>query len=212
MTFTLSNSTDTGGSGIDDAGGSCTVNTNGARCTVTISDKAGNTTSCQSPAARIDTTPPTCGSWNPATQTWTRTSVNFTLSNSTDSQSGIQTAGGNCSVNQDGGNCQITIRDRAGNTRVCASPNARIDTTPPACDAWFIKSPPSTSFIQWNGQYDEGSIPWTKDEKTIYVTGTDTGGSGMSATQYNCPQTSDGVSIAFCTATISDRVGNTANC
>lgn len=212
VTFTLSNSTDTGGSGIDVDGGSCTVTVNGGRCSVTIRDNAGNTTSCQSPSARIDTTAPTCGTWNPATQGWGKTSINFTLSNSTDSQSGIDVAGGSCTVTQDGQNCQVTIRDRAGNTRSCNSPNGRIDNTPPVCEAWYIKSPPSTSFTHWNGQYDEGAIPWTKDKKEIYVTGTDTGGSGMSATQYFCPQTADGVSIAFCTATISDRVGNTAEC
>lgn len=155
VTFTLSDSTDAGGSGIDVDGGSCTVTVNGGRCSVTIRDKAGNTTSCQSPSARIDTTDPTCGTWNPATQGWGKTAITFTLSNSTDSQSGIDVAGGSCTVTQDGQNCQVTIRDRAGNTRSCSSPNGRIDNTPPLCVAWYIKSPPSTNFTEWNGAYDE---------------------------------------------------------
>lgn len=212
VTFTLSNSTDTGGSGIDVEGGSCTATYNGDNCQVTIRDHAGNTRTCTSPTAKIDNVDPSCGSWNPATTGWGKTSINFTLSNSTDGQSGIQTAGGTCTVNADGSNCQVTIEDKAGNTRVCTSPTGRIDSTPPACDTWSLKSPPSTTFTQWNGQYDEGSIPWTKDQKSIFVTGTDTGGSGMSATSYWCSETSQNVSVAFCTATISDKAGNTRVC
>ncbi len=50
QTFTLSGSTDSGGSGIQNSGGSCTTGTvNGATCTVTISDNAGNTRTCTSP-------------------------------------------------------------------------------------------------------------------------------------------------------------------
>lgn len=212
VTFTLSNSTDTGGSGIDVEGGSCTVTSNGNSCNVTIRDNAGNTTVCTSPNARIDTVDPSCGTWNPPSAGWGKSSVTFTLSNSTDGQSGIQVAGGSCNVTGNGSSCQVTIEDKVGNTRVCNSPVGRIDNTAPTCDAWNIRTPPSLTYTQWNGQYDEGSIPWSKDHKSIYVTGQDTGGSGMSASQFWCTQTNQDVSIAFCTATISDVAGNETVC
>lgn len=58
QTFTLTNSTDTGGSGIKISGGTCTTsNSNGDTCIVTISDNAGNTTDCVSPLNNIVPTP-----------------------------------------------------------------------------------------------------------------------------------------------------------
>lgn len=54
QTFTLSTSTDTWWSGINVAWDSCVVALNGQTCIVTISDRAGNTTDCVSPAAKID--------------------------------------------------------------------------------------------------------------------------------------------------------------
>ena len=52
--FTLSGSTDSGGSGINTAGGSCTTgSSNGSTCNVNISDNAGNTRACTSPPNNI---------------------------------------------------------------------------------------------------------------------------------------------------------------
>jgi len=65
QTFTLSGSTDSGGSGINVSGGSCSVTTNGGTCNVTISDNAGNTTTCTSPAAKIDNIAPTVTAFAP---------------------------------------------------------------------------------------------------------------------------------------------------
>ena len=63
QTFTLSDSTDTGGSGINVAGGSCTTGSNnGDTCTINISDNAGNSTTCTSPINRVDAAPPTINS------------------------------------------------------------------------------------------------------------------------------------------------------
>ena len=89
QSFALSGSTDTGGSGINTSGGNCTVTTNGGTCNVSISDNAGNGTTCTSPAAKIDTTAP---SPNPPTlscSATSQTSVSCTASTEADSQSGL---------------------------------------------------------------------------------------------------------------------------
>jgi prepilin-type N-terminal cleavage/methylation domain-containing protein len=60
QSFTLSGSTDTGGSLINTAGGNCTTAaSNNATCTVDISDNASNTVTCTSPVNRLETTLPT---------------------------------------------------------------------------------------------------------------------------------------------------------
>ena len=93
-TFTLSGSTDTGGSGISTAGGSCTTgSTNGATCTVTISDVAGNTRVCTSPANNIDAVAPSGGSisYSATTITSSTQSLSITVADGTDSLAGINT-------------------------------------------------------------------------------------------------------------------------
>ncbi len=57
--FTLSGSTDAGGSGIDIGGGVCNTGPNhGDQCVLEIKDQAGNTTLCPSPVNNIDIFPP----------------------------------------------------------------------------------------------------------------------------------------------------------
>ncbi len=130
-TFSLSSSTDAGGSGIFTGVGSCTTGSaNGATCTVTISDVAGNTTTCTSPVNRVDATAPTCGTWSPSASPWKVSGAQgFTLSGSTDAGgSGINVEGGSCTTGSTNGTtCTVTISDVAGNTRVCTSPVNRVD-------------------------------------------------------------------------------------
>lgn len=95
QTFTLSGSTDTGGSGISTSGGSCTTSsTNGSTCTVTISDVAGNTTTCTSPVNNVDTTAPSGGSisYSATTITSSTQSLSITVADGTDSLAGINTS------------------------------------------------------------------------------------------------------------------------
>jgi len=200
--FTLSGSTDSGGSGINVASGSCTTGTtNGATCTVTISDVAGNTRVCTSPVNNIDSTAPTCGTWSPASSPWkTSGSTTFTLSGSTDSGgSGINTAGGTCTTGaSNGATCTVTISDKVGNTRVCTSPVNNIDSTAPTCGTW---SPTSS--------------PWkTSGSTTFTLSGsTDSGGSGIRTIEGGSSSCTTGTTNgATCTKGISDNAGNTATC
>lgn len=68
-----------------------------------------------SPAAKIDKNAPTCG-------TWSSTGPTFTLTNSTDSESGINTAGGSCTVTSPATTCTVTISDKVGRETICTSP------------------------------------------------------------------------------------------
>jgi hypothetical protein len=54
--------------------------------------------------------------------------------------------------------------------------------------------------------------PWSKDNTQLFTVtaNSDTGGSGMSATSFQC--TAPATNGATCNAVISDNVGNTANC
>jgi hypothetical protein len=171
QTFTLSGSTDTGGSGISTAGGNCTTaNTNGATCTVGISDVAGNTRTCTSPINRIESTPPTCGTWAPTSSPWKTSGTQaFTLSGSTDTGgSGISTAGGNCTTGAANGNtCTVGISDIAGNTTTCTSPVNNVDPTPPSVSA------------------NNNSSTWFNYQRTATVSASDTGGSTLAEVRYN---------------------------
>lgn len=135
QTFTLSNSTDTGGSGIDVSGGTCiTEDGNGDTCTVTISDNAGNSRVCTSPVNRVDAINPTCGTWSPEISPWKSSGTQtFTLSYSIDSGgSGIIIASGDCTTGENHGDtCDVEIADGAGNTRICTSPVNRVDDQVP---------------------------------------------------------------------------------
>jgi hypothetical protein len=196
QTFTLSGSTDTGGSGINVAGGNCSVSTNGGTCNVTISDHAGNTTTCTSPAAKIDKTAPTCGSWAPSPVPWTNTTQTFTLSGSTDTGgSGINVSGGTCTVNTNGGTCNVTISDHAGNTTTCTSPAAKIDQTPPTCSITY--SPNKT---------------WSNVDVLATATCSDTGGSGCTVASQSQTFTHQPEGYTSHTFTVSDNAGNSGTC
>lgn len=76
----LTGSTDTGGSGIAVAGGTCMATLNGGTCTVTISDSAGNTRACSSPTGSNSQTA-ACLSKPSNTQWWNATeATSFTQS------------------------------------------------------------------------------------------------------------------------------------
>ena len=196
--FTLSGSTDAI-SGINTAGGSCTTGTaNGNTCTVTISDNAGNTTSCTSPVNNVDATLPTCGTWTPNPAAWKTTAATqtFTLASSTDSGgSGINVAGGSCNAtNTHGATCTVNISDNAGNTRTCTSPQNRIDTVNPVCGTW------SPSVSPWKAS---GGQEFTLSGSTDATSGINTAGG-------TC--TTGTVDGNTCSVTISDHAGRTTVC
>jgi|GEM_PF-1377490 len=199
-TFTLSGSTDnTGGSGINVSGGSCTTGaSNNYKCSVTITDIAGNTTSCTSPSNRLDTTAPTCGNWSPTSSPWKTSAATqtFDLSDSYDFGSGINVSGGSCTTaNTHDSVCTITISDQVGNTSTCTSPINRIDTQLPYCGSWN----PS-----WPTLKKSGTQTFTLSSSTDYDS------SGISISGGSC--TTAGTDGATCTVNISDRAGNTVAC
>lgn len=76
---------------------------------------------------KLDKTEPVCGTWTSGVQ---NAVITMTLADSTDELSQIKTAGGSCTAER-GGTCDVTIKDNAGNTKVCTSPLAINDETAP---------------------------------------------------------------------------------
>jgi hypothetical protein len=174
-----------------------TAGTNGATCTVTVYDVAGNSAvSAASPPNPVDLTAPSCGStWTPSSGTWhnTLTGTSFTLTGSTDTGgSGISAGSYNCTTaGTNGATCNATIGDNAGNTVSCGpSPTNNVDQTNPTTSA--LSANPS-------GWTNGGSA-------TITGTVSDAGGSGVAGYYHKCTSGgsytySAGSSISFSCST-----------
>ncbi|MFT4304251.1 MAG: hypothetical protein ACMXYG_06815, partial [Candidatus Woesearchaeota archaeon] len=213
--FTLSGSTDQGGSGINIAGGSCTTGSNhGDTCSVTISDNAGNTRICTSPINRIDNIPPHISA-SGSSNIWFNTQRVAVVSAS-DSGSGLAqvryswgtnqmnsacTSGGTVTSNGASLNAPISgttlylcARDNSGNVATWNG-NYRWETTAPICGSWS----PSESPWKWSG----GQL--------FTLSGsTDQGGSGINIAGGSCTTGSNHGDT--CSVTISDSAGNTRIC
>jgi|GEM_PF-2044072 len=177
-TFTLTGSTDTGGSGMAASSYPCTTGVNnGNTCTATVYDVAGNSAgSAASPPNRVDTTAPSCGTtWTPNPGPWhnTLTGTSFTLTGSTDTGgSGITASSYNCTTGPNNTNtCYATIGDNAGNTADCGpSPTNNVDQTNPS-----------------TGTLSANPSGWTNGSSaSITGTVTDAGGSGVAGYYYKC--------------------------
>ncbi len=198
QTFTNIWSSD-GASGLSPANTyNCSALTNGATCNIIISDNAGNTATCTSPAAKIDTVPPVCGTWTPSPVPWSGTTQTFTLSNSTDTTSWIQIAGWNCNAAVNWTTCMVLISDNAGNSTTCTSPVAKIDTTPPVCGSWT-----------------PGTDSTWRTSRTFNMSGITDSQSGPTSTTANCTdaiQSPNSSTKTTCNVTITDIVGNSTIC
>jgi prepilin-type N-terminal cleavage/methylation domain-containing protein len=225
--FTLSESTDTGGSLINVDGGSCTTgSTNGSTCTVNISDNATNSTVCASPVNRVDATAPT-------SPTITRTSasptnnatVDFSLS-AVDNESGMYQMQFSCNntnwttletyattkslnITNFATGCATTngtrtiyarFSNNAGGVSTTASTTVYYDTVAPVCTV------------------TGGSATWQNTTRTITGTCADTGGSGCPVASVTHDFTTDtntttaGPGSAGGTHTFYDNAGNTVVC
>ncbi len=102
------------------------------RYRLVAADNVGNLTRSAVCEVKVDLTDPVCGTWEPEEVTvWNRANVGqrFVLSDSTDTTSGINVAGGECTTGvANGDTCTITISDNAGRTSVCRSPINKVDT------------------------------------------------------------------------------------
>src|SRR5262249_20754081 len=105
---------------------------------VTVTDKAGNSATFDSPAVNIDKTPPTLG-WgapNPAPNGHRWNNHPPTLaSDASDATSGVDTTSPRSPLRfstEGAGQTQtVTVTDRAGNSATFTSPAFSIDMTPP---------------------------------------------------------------------------------
>ena len=173
--------------------------------TITIKDNAGNVNTCTNTYNKyIDIVAPTCGNnWSGESTTWAK-SRTITLSGSTDDLSGIastskKTINSETSPNQTikKAKVSITIKDNAGNEKICEKDNANIyvDNEKPACG-------------NWSGE----STSWTKNNRTIKVGCTDSG-SGCTASTYTVKTYKSGTTkkdnLSY---TIKDNVGNSNTC
>ncbi len=224
--FTLSGSTDSGGSGINVSGGPCTTGTtNGSTCSITISDNAGNTFSCTSPTNNIDTTAPTVSA-NNSSAGWYSSSPTITLSSSDSGGSGLSyskyiwnnSTGCSSSGTSYSNGATIAIPSQGANTLyLCGLDNAgntgtwsgayNLDTTAPSS----LSLSPSSSITN-------------NTNITVSFSATDSGGSGLSGYKYcyttngtTCSPVTSGPSVTFSSVgsytvcfNAADNAGNTS--
>lgn len=113
---------------------------------IKLKDSVGNESEVYFDSIILDTIPPICGTWEPSNPNWTNENRTFMLSGSTDTGgSGILVSGGSCEVSINGGTCTVNISDSAGNSRICTSPQAKIDTTSPTGSVVINSGANSTS-------------------------------------------------------------------
>ena len=98
---------------------------------ITIMDSAGNIRSCMVPV-RLDRTPPVCGVATTPNPSWSNASSRSQGISCSDSLSGCTQSVFTQTFTAESLNGNITIRDNAGNTRVCSVP-VRLDSTIPQC-------------------------------------------------------------------------------
>ena len=105
------------------------------RFVIVSADRVGNSTTSSECQIQIDLDDPVCGSWQPAEVNPWRTSGGqpFSLVGSTDAGAGLQTGETTCTTAAyTGATCNVTLTDRAGNTKVCTSPENKVDGSSPA--------------------------------------------------------------------------------
>ena len=95
---------------------------------IQIKDKLGNTTDC-SVGLYIDKIPPTCGTVTGGSTTWTNGNRTVSVACS-DSNSGCAQSSYSATYSSTTKTANITIKDKAGNTKAC-SVNAYVDKTKP---------------------------------------------------------------------------------
>ncbi len=157
---------------------------------ITIQDKEGNKTTCEV-SVNIDKTPPTCKT-SGGTQ-WTKDQITLTGTCS-DAHSGCETASVSKLFTEETkpgttGSPGI-VRDKLGNETICPSQPIRIDRTPPTCTV------------------SGGSTTWTKNNRTVSVTCSDSGSGCKTTTQSDTVKTTTKQK----TYTVVDNVGNTGTC
>ncbi|NLA33099.1 MAG: prepilin-type N-terminal cleavage/methylation domain-containing protein, partial [Mollicutes bacterium] len=214
--FTLTGSTDTGGSGIASSFKCIAAATNNATCMATVSDNAGNSITCgPSPENRIDITPPNRTVHNPISQDWTNQNITVTIT-SADSESQVSSYkycitnnGTQCEPTTTGDSVTLTNQGQyticslalnhagLGSIKTCSASNAyKIDKTDPTCGSTWTPNP-----ANWKAS----------GAQTFTLTGsTDSGGSGLTAASFTC--TTGTTHGTTCNATIKDKAGNTKNC
>ena len=184
---------ETGGSNCKKSSYSSTYNS-GTTTTanITIQDNAGNSRNC-SVNVYVDKEAPSCG-------TVTGASTNWTKENRTISVACSETGGSNCkkssySSTYSSGTTKtanIAIQDNAGNSRNC-SVNVYVDKEAPSC-----------------GTVTGASTNWTKENRTISVACSETGGSNCKKSSYSSTYSSGTTKTA--NIAIQDNAGNSRNC
>ena len=181
------------GSGCEKTSYSKTYNSGTTKTdTITIEDKVGNSRTC-SINAYVDKTSPSCGTVTGGSTSWTKNDRTVSVACS-------DTGGSGCEKNSfsktyNSGTTQtdtITIKDSVGNSRTC-SVNAYVDKTKPSC-----------------GTVSGDSTNWTKNNRTVSVACSDTGGSGCEKTSYS--KTYNSGTTKTDTITIEDKAGNSRTC
>jgi hypothetical protein len=222
--FTLAGSTTTNASGMNTTGGNCTTGTaHSATCAVSISDKAGNTTTCTSPINNVDTLAPTISATGAATG-WVNAQASgiATYSDSaaagSSGMSGISRAAYAWDSNTLAADCSggtaftssgqtfqapstpgthtlyLCVKDNAGNTDTYSG-QYNWETTAPVCGTWT-----------------PASAPWKQDGTQAFTLAgsTDAGGSNIKTAGGNC--TTGAANGDTCSVTIEDNAGNTTTC
>ncbi len=168
-----------------------------------VSDNAGNTTSCSAnQTVKIDTTPPTCTT-SGGSSSWTNSDVTLT---GTCSDTGGSGCSGNSS-NKYSSNTNTTtanpgkVYDNAGNSGTCPNTTVKIDKTKPTCTV------------------SGGNSSWTNGSRTITAKCTDTGGSGCVTNSDFSKKYSSNINTTTAGAngngdggSVSDNAGNTTSC
>ena len=152
----------------------------------TVKDSNNNIRTITGHVDRIDKTAPECWTWtyNPELTEWTNSWVIATLAWSTDDLSGFGTGWGSCTIAWYGLTCNVTISDKAGNTRECTSSWAtNIDTEDPTfnvividwdslyeCQTWTAQITNASGWLSWlpTNAYIWNWITWNSGTYSQY--------------------------------------------
>ena len=201
---TVSWSADDDRSGIADAPADSPITGEGAglRATATVSDRAGNSTTADSPPVNIDRTPPTTGADAPTG--WNRTQVTVSLE-AADGLSGVDATyyevdggarhqGTSLTIDTEG---EHTLRywsvDNAGNVEQAHDVTVRIDLTAPGIGHQISPAPNARG---WNNR--PVTVSWSCDDAL----------SGIATCPADVPVGTDGRDQAV-SGTAVDEAGNT---
>ena len=167
-------------------------------------DKAGNISNKLEFSILVDWTAPNCGTWSGESTSWTAGNRTITLGAGTDATSGINnSAKGNSwtyTSTTKTAALSYTIRDNAGNTRVCSkTANVYVDTTPPTISASYSCSAKG------------GVENWCRATQTITCKCSDAE-SGVKEKSVSKEFTKEKENGSKKIGTCEDKVGNTATC